>query len=220
MDNEYNNQNEQENISLQDNTTENVDNQEIDESVEEQIFGEGEEIQSEEKRKSKRSFWIWTAVLVVITLTIICLNKYVFMYTKVIGGSMENTLHSGDKLMANRCKDYGVGSIVIIKDVDGEDKLIIKRIIALEGDTVEIKNNAVYVNGEKLSEPYVKGKTEPKDWFEWTDDKAYTLKENEVFYLGDNREISADSRAHGPCKEDQIVATVTDFSLWFNDLFN
>ena len=211
MDNEQKDQNEQENISLQDNTSE---------STEDQGVCESQETQSDVKRKSRLSFWIWTSVLMVITLTIILLNKYVFMYTKVIGGSMENTLHSGNTLMANRYKDYGVGSIVIIKDVNGEDKLIIKRVIAIEGDTVEIKDNAVYVNGEKLSEPYVKGKTEPKDWFEWTDEKVYTLKENEVFYLGDNREVSADSRAHGPCREDQIVATVTDFSLWFNDLFN
>lgn len=220
MDNEQKNQNEQENLSLQDNTSENVSIQEIDENGEGQADCETEQTQSAERRKSRLSFWIWTSVLVVITATIILLNKYVFMYTKVIGGSMENTLHSGDTLMANRYKDYEVGSIVIIKDVNGEDKLIIKRVIAIEGDTVEIKDNAVYVNGEKLSEPYVKGKTEPKDWFTWTDKKAYTLKENEVFYLGDNRDVSADSRAHGPCKEEQIVATVTDFSLWFNKLFN
>ena len=177
--------------------------------------------QGQQEKKSNRSFSVWLAIVLLVSLVIIGLNTFVFIYTDVVGGSMLPTLESGDRLVASKYKDFKVGSIVVIEGVDGDDKLIIKRVIALEGDTVEIKENNLYVNGKLLSEPYAKGPTEPKGWHDWAGNStSYTLKENEVFYLGDNRAISLDARTSGPCKEEQIIAVITDWSLWLNDLFN
>lgn len=176
--------------------------------------------QEQETKKSNRSFTIWVVVVLLISAVIIALNTFVFIYTDVVGGSMIPTLQSGDRLVASRYKDFEVGSIVVIEGVEGDDKLIIKRVIALEGDTVEIKENRVFVNGNPISEPYANGVTQQKGWFDWAKESSYTLKENEVFYLGDNREISLDARSTGPCKEEQIIAVVTDWSLWLNNLFN
>lgn len=199
-----------------------MDNQNNFENGQEQSLSQIDDFEQTEtltKRKFPKSFWIWISLVVAISLTIICLNRFVFMYANVVGSSMENTLQSGDTLLANKCKDFEVGSIVIIKNEKEKNEYIIKRVVAVGGDTVEIKDGALYVNGKKKSEPYAVGRTEPKGWYGWTDKSAYTLKKNQVFYLGDNREVSLDARTYGPCDKEDVVAVVTNFSLWLNNLF-
>ena len=106
--------------------------------------------------------------------------------------SMENTIMPGDRYFGFRLS-YIVDEpqrqdIVIFKWPDDESTILVKRIIGIPGDVVEIKNYQVYVNGELLDEPYLK---EPMT----LDQKMiFVVPDNSYFMLGDNRNISKDAR--------------------------
>ena len=87
----------------------------------------------------------------------------------------------------------------------------IKRVIGLPGETVEIKDNTIYINGEELKEYYGYYDSEKK----MDDYAAYTLRTDEYFVLGDNREHSVDSRSGdvGPVERDMIIGRAA-FRLW------
>ncbi len=172
--------------------------------------------QEREKHKTNLSFTAWALVLVLFVSVIISLNTFVFMYTDVVGSSMYPTLKHGNVLVANRLKQCGRGDIVIIDHKEGDkSQLVVKRVIAMEGDTVTITyNGKVQINGQTLQEDYAYGKTQAHDWT-----NGYTLQEGEVFYLGDNREISLDSRINGVCKIADVVGVVENWSVWFCQTF-
>lgn len=90
-----------------------------------------------------------------------------------------------------------------------EVKYIIKRVIAVPGDVVDIKDGYVTVNGQKLEESYVRGQTFENSNFSY----PLTIPENKVFVLGDNRENSTDSRILGLIDYEQIKGKVV-FRLW------
>lgn len=136
----------------------------------------------------------------------------------VIGPSMEGTLNGaenkdragGDYVYAMRSSSPDRGDIVIIK-IDG-DEPIIKRVIALGGDTVELVSGVLYRNGVEVSEPYVdpKNNTPSDNNFELT-----TVPEGYMFFLGDNRDVSVDSRSgkYGMLPVDKTMGVVADWSL-------
>jgi signal peptidase I len=100
--------------------------------------------------------------------------------------SMEPTLLGGDRLVAIRQKEYLRGDIVIVRDPLERNGYLVKRVIGVSGDTVEIKLAAVFVNGQYLSEPY---RPEPIDYTM----SPYLVPQNFVFVLGDNSNFSVDS---------------------------
>lgn len=127
--------------------------------------------------------------------------------------SMEPNFYSGDYVITSR-QAYSLfgdpqrGDIIVFKSDlytdEGEAKNLIKRIIGLPGDTVEIIDGEVYLNGEMLNEEYIK---EPGLSGEM---EAITVPEGELFVLGDNRRVSQDSRsgAVGTISQDTIVGKV------------
>ena len=127
--------------------------------------------------------------------------------------SMEPNFHAGDYLLTSRQAyrffgDPERGDVIVFRselvDDEGNEKCLIKRVIGLPGDVVEIKSGYVYVNGEEINEPYVKeqGISGEMD--------AVTVPENELFVMGDNRGVSEDSRSArvGTISEDTIVGKV------------
>ena len=170
----------------------------------------------ERKQKQARSdrrfiFSIAFAALIIVVIAFI--NSLLFFSVLVDGSSMSPTLKSGDILVANKHKDFDRGDIVVIKDnatdINGKEKLLIKRVIATGLDTVEIIDGVVKVNGKVLKEDYI-----PKGYTDADDDVEYfTVPKGEVFYLGDNRWNSSDSRSKGTCKESQIIGVIEDWSL-------
>lgn len=151
----------------------------------------------------------------------------------VEGDSMLHTLYGGEKegkhyvggdvLYADRDLKPERGDIVIIdvthnpsfdaeEDEGSGSYLIVKRLIATEGDRIVCENGTVYLgkNGEEpkeLSEPYVYGYNNVE--FD------YTLKAGEIFCMGDNRTISKDSRYAGPFREEDVIGVVPDWSVTF-----
>lgn len=110
--------------------------------------------------------------------------------------SMEPTISTGGYVLCDRVsylfKDYEGhrGDIVVFEDPNGSGSLLIKRVIAVAGDTVEFKDGDVYLNGELSEEPYIKA---PHSTYSFQD--SYTVPENAIFVMGDNREHSIDSRS-------------------------
>ena len=157
------------------------------------------------KRKSDRNLLIWVLVILVVMMTLVLLNTFVFLNIQVQQSSMEPTLYDGDILVVNTRRTPTYGDIIIVGDV--EDYWIIKRVIGLGGDTIEIKDGYVYRNGSRLEEEYLVELTDAKGW------TKRTLAEDEIFYLGDNRDVSKDSRSLGPCKTENIVGVVEEWSI-------
>lgn len=163
------------------------------------------------EQKSNKRFLIFIAVLVAVLCLAFFMLSEVFFNVVVEGASMEPTVHSGDVLTVNSFKKPKNGDIVIIKKTVGNgEKLLIKRAIAVSGDRVKIEDGYVVLNGKKLEEEYLseQGCTDNINW-----EGERILAEDEVFYLGDNRENSSDSRIYGVCKLDDILGVVEDWSF-------
>lgn len=139
--------------------------------------------------------------LIVIILAFL-LRTFVFRISFVHGQSMEPTLHDKNILFCTIFDRYNLkhGDIIIIK-APTENKLYIKRVIALPNDTLVLENEDVIVNGTKLDEKYIKNTTHYYT-------NSMTLASNEYFVLGDNRDHSDDSRYFGPIDKDSIIAKV------------
>ncbi len=137
-------------------------------------------------------------VLIILILTI--LFSTVSKPAKVIGQSMEPTLHNGQIITINKMhKSLQQGDIVVfIKQNSASNKKVVKRVIALEGQTVEFKNGNVYVDGQIYD--YVgKSQIEP------TYNKIVLIPEDHFFALGDNWSNSIDSREYGPVNYKQLI---------------
>lgn len=112
--------------------------------------------------------------------------------TLVLGSSMQPTLYNKNVVVTESVThNLKHGDIVVFDAAPHDDRYYIKRVIGLPGDTVEIKDNGVYVNGTKINEPYLSKDvvTEP--------DMVVHVPENQIFVLGDNRAVSEDSRFIG-----------------------
>ena len=132
---------------------------------------------------------------------------------------MQPTLKTGDVLVASRYKEAEKGSLIVIDGVKWDNSQkdyvwLIKRAIAFGGDTVQIKDGAVYINDEKIDEPYLGTANSTNGYNEVFDlSSPVVIPDGHVFYLGDNRGNSSDSRIYGTCPVENIVGVVSDWSL-------
>lgn len=149
----------------------------------------------------------WVKIVFIAVVIALILNKFVIANAIIPSGSMETTIMTGDRVIGLRVSyllsEPERGDIVIFKYPDDESKLYIKRIIGLPGDKVEIIDGLVYINDseEPLDESYLT--VAPKGDF-----GPYQVPEESYFMLGDNRNVSKDSRYWDNTfvKEDKIVA--------------
>jgi len=140
----------------------------------------------------------------------------------VEGLSMYATLDDNDYLIANKI-DYRLhapqrGDIIILRPPSDNSKDFIKRVIALPGEKLLIRDSVVYINGRRLDEPYL-----PEAWTTfntWPTDgtDGRVMKSNEYFVMGDNRNRSQDSRIFGPIGRDRIDGRAW-FRIWPLDHF-
>ena len=133
--------------------------------------------------------------------------NFIFATVRVEGVSMDPTLQHGDRLIVWRLGyEPENGDIVVLEPpIYNVDDYYVKRVIATEGQTVQIINNRVYVNGEAIDEPYIQGNVSALG-------SKYELPqqipEGACFVLGDNREHSTDSRAFGLVPNDHLMGEV------------
>lgn len=135
----------------------------------------------------------------------------------VDGQSMEPTFHNEDRLVISRLSylldQPRRGDIVVFNAVDLRDAdrgiMLIKRVIGLPGETVEIKDQQVYVNDVWLDEPYINEAC----WINTCPDEVWLLDTNEYFMMGDNRNHSNDSRVFDAVPFDHIIGEVI-FRYW------
>ncbi|MDX1691058.1 MAG: signal peptidase I [Acidimicrobiia bacterium] len=181
-----------------------------------------------EKEDARRSFWRELPVLIVVALFVAILIKTFLVQAFFIpSASMRDTLLEGDRVMVNKLA-YRLGepahSDVIVFDspLDGEgggenflqaivrnvaeslglsspDSALIKRVIAVGGERLEIRDNTVFVDGEALVEPYVRAGSRMSDF------GPITVPDGHVFVMGDNRSASQDSRRFGAVPVGDIV---------------
>lgn len=151
------------------------------------------EEQEEKKRNPMKEILEDVLLLIGVLIAVFVIKNYLILNAVIPSGSMEQTISVNDRILGNRLsyknKDPERGDIVIFKYPDDEKILYIKRIIGLPGDTVNIVDGKVYINGsgEPLEEPYLPepmvGSYGP-----------YEVPENCYFMLGDNRNYSKDAR--------------------------
>ena len=156
----------------------------------------------EKKQTAGRGAYEWVQALVCSVLTVVLIFTFAVRIVRVSGESMRETLQDQDMLVVLNnwlCGGYEQGDIVILQRDDfygGEP--IVKRVIATEGQTVDIDFHAgvVYVDGTALEEPYTREPT----WTQEGTEFPLTVPEGCVFVMGDNRNDSDDSRdsALGP----------------------
>jgi signal peptidase I len=117
--------------------------------------------------------------------------------------SMVPTLEVGDRIFVSkfiyRFTEPERGGIVVFKDVEGGEVDLIKRVVGVPGDEVEVRSGTLLVNGEPQNEPYLNREIPDDSFF-----GPSRLSEGEVFVMGDNRANSADSRVFGPLPVENI----------------
>ncbi|MGY3766500.1 signal peptidase I [Vagococcus vulneris] len=159
-----------------------------------------------------------------IILIMILLRAFVFSSVVVSGNSMNPTLVDGERIISLKHSKIKRFDVVTFPAPDEPDKNYIKRVIGLPGDTVEYKDDQLFINGKKYAEPYL---DEYKGMIDEMPEgapltKDFTLKEvtgdNKVpagsyFVLGDNRQNSKDGRMIGFIKENDILGDVK-LSFW------
>lgn len=153
--------------------------------------------------------WIITAGIVFAIMSL--LNIFVFNVSTVIGQSMQPTLYEGEKLIINKIAlnfgNPGRGDVIVLHDPStGPDRkeYLVKRIIGIPGDIVEVREQQLYVNGKKLVEPYIDTEIQDPDFSE------LTVPQGTYFVMGDNRHAGAskDSRYFGTVPQERIVGKV------------
>ena len=164
------------------------------------------ELESELKReKYKNRYWKVFRSTIYILITVAAVAVLVatlwLPVLQIYGSSMSPTLEEGDIVVSIKSKNYETGDIVAFYY---NNKILIKRVIASSGDWVDLdEDGTVYVNGEKLDEPYVKDKA----FGECDLELPYQVPESRIFVMGDHRSVSVDSRskAVGCVAEERIV---------------
>jgi signal peptidase I len=175
--------------------------------------------------KKRRSFFAELPVLVLIALLLAVLVKTLaFQAFYIPSGSMEETLQIDDRVLVNKISyrfgDPQRGDVIVFDRTPNTDESLlgallrnlaesvgvrtpeadlIKRVIALPGETIEIRGNTVFIDGEPLEEPYLEDDVRTERM------NPVTVPEDEYFVMGDNRSRSQDSRFFGTVSRDEVV---------------
>lgn len=163
----------------------------------------------------QRELWEWIKIIAAAAAIALFLNSCIIANSEVPSGSMENTIMTGDRVIGSRLSylfsEPERGDIVIFHFPDNEAIYYVKRVIGLPGETVDIVNGTVYVNGEKLEESYIREPMIPDE------PMHFEVPEGCYFMLGDNRNYSADARVweNTYVKKEKIIAKVL-FRYWPN----
>ena len=167
-------------------------------------------------KKEETSFarWLIETLLLVLAAFLLAQGIKTFLIQPFVipTGSMISTIEIGDRVLAEKIsyrflRDPESGDIVVFDDPTGQKPQLIKRVIATAGQTVDIQEGAVFVDGAKLDEPYLDPgiQTEPGSV-----QLPITIPDGMVWLMGDNRPNSGDSRFIGP----QPISEIQGRAIW------
>lgn len=169
---------------------------------------------TEEKTSVGKELFQWVLVIIGAVILAFLIDTFVIVNAQIPSGSMENTIMTGDRVFGNRLaykfSDPKRFDIIIFKYPDDESQLFIKRIIGLPGETVEIHDGNIYINGSDTPLEDVDIKEPMEGSF-----GPYTVPEGCYFVMGDNRNNSRDSRywENTFVSEDEILGKAV-FRYW------
>lgn len=167
-------------------------------------------------KKTSSSLIEWIICIVIAVALTFLIKAYLFDIVRVSGHSMDPTLSDRDMLGVQKISmhknNYKLGDIITFDPGEKGDGLYIKRVIGIPGDTVEIKDGTVYVNNNKVTEPYLSSNT-------YTDGNLkIKVTDGFIFVLGDNRSVSEDSRAIGLVPMENIKGHAVFRFFPFNEI--
>ena len=140
-----------------------------------------------------KELWEYIKMIIFVVVVVLIVNNFLLINARVPSESMEKTIMTGDRFFGNRLAylfdDPERFDIVVFKYPDDESQLFVKRVIGLPGETVEIKDGKVYINGSET--PLVDSFTPETPTGDYG---PYVVPEGSYFMLGDNRNHSGDSR--------------------------
>lgn len=164
--------------------------------------------------------WIFDFTKIITAILFIILLIHFFVATIIIvsGPSMDDTHHDGDIMLIEKI-DYWFnkpqrGDIVGIYFPSAGPRRLIKRIVGLPKEKLEIKQGIVYIDNQKLDETYIKSGAQTLP------DGEFQLKDDEYFVMGDNRTESLDSRVYGSLPKSAFVGKELLFIINFKEIFN
>ena len=164
---------------------------------EEQEFRTSEERRRPPRKKSGGALEYLIILVVSFALVFGFVRPFVVEAFWIPSGSMIPTLEIGDRVLVNkfiyRFTDPKRGDIIVFRSVDGSNEDLIKRVVALPGDTVAVRHGTLILNGKPQKEPYTNKNLPDRSFY-----AQITVPKGHVFVMGDNRGNSADSRVFGP----------------------
>ncbi len=173
-------------------------------------------------RAKKGRWWVYLLLLIPLFALDYSLSAFADVYTSPVmvpisGHSMNPAIEDGDRVLVEKRADIDRGDMVNIVDSDGASYLI-KRVIGLPGERVEIRNLKTYIDGVRLDEPYAIFDTSLIESRSFTprvlySDTFFTVGNDSVFFMGDNRFGSTDSRMAGALPFSNIEGKAR-FILW------
>ena len=157
----------------------------------------------------------YAETILICVIFVVFTRAFIFQQSKIPSGSMEDTLLIGDYIMVNRyifspagtglekailpARDVRRGDVIVFKYPEEPEVDYIKRVIGLPGEMLEIRRGYIYINGEKLDEPYI------KEAYRMADSREpFKIPEGNYWVMGDHRDRSADSRVWGFVQRDLI----------------
>lgn len=144
---------------------------------------------------------------VVIVIAVVLIRTFLVTPIKVNGTSMYDTLKGNEICILNKLGKLDRFDIIV---TEYEGERLIKRIIAMPRETIQVENGYIYINDKKIKDEYGYGETD--------DFSKIELGDDEYFVLGDNRKVSKDSRTIGPVKEKNISGTTNLIIFPFNKI--
>ena len=165
----------------------------------------------------RKEIRVWTRDLLIAIGLALVIIVFLYQPVKVEGTSMAPLLSDQERIFINkfvyRFEPIQRGDVVVFWYPLDRSKSFIKRVVGLPGETVEIRQGVVYVNGKAVSEPYV-----PPQYEDMSDFNSLTLPPDKYFVMGDHRISSNDSRVFGPVSSRYIYGRAV-FAYWPVDHF-